>query len=328
MTNKRLLAKPIKFNPLYKEKIWGGQNLASVLNKEIPGKNIGESWELSAIVSDVSYSSSGISINDYITTYKEDFLGSVFKDEATEFPLLYKFIDAQENLSIQVHPDDTVVEGEIKKGKTECWYIVDAVPDAKIIVGFIQDVSSKVVKEKIDNNSLEGILDYIPIKKGDVLFIPAGTVHAIMKGTVIYELQESSDITYRLYDWGRLDNNGKGRELHIDQSLEILNYKAPRNYLVESKIIAEKDNYKILQRAQCKFFNLEEWHLLGKGSVEIEPRDAFTVITVLSGEIKVNCSEGEELCCKGETILLPANCQDEITVEYSSNSTFLYSYVP
>lgn len=300
--------------------------MSSSLHKKIPAGMIGESWEISALAPDESKLQNGITLLDIIKESPADFLGKRLADD--DFPLLYKFIDAHENLSIQVHPGDKVQKNGITlRGKTECWYIVDAAKDAKIIVGFKHDVSESEVCEAIKNDTLPDILDQIPIKKGDVLFIPAGTVHAIMKDTLLYELQESSDVTYRLYDWGRVDENGIGRELHIDESLSVLNKSANKNYLLKPTLIDENDIYSVYKRVGCKYFTLNEWNIKKTASFVLPEKDVFTVLSVLEGEVQVSSPDGFVKGSVGETIFIPANCQNDIKVESKGEAQFLYSYV-
>lgn len=326
MTSNDIRRRPIKFTPLFKEKIWGGHNLASILSKKLPSGKIGESWEISALKPDVSVSIENESLDNIIKSDPVQILGERLAND--EFPLLYKFIDANDNLSIQVHPDDTISNGITVKGKTECWYIVDAKPDAKIIVGFKKDVSADNVKFAIEEDTLSDYLDMIPVKKGDVLFIPAGTVHAIMAGTLIYELQESSDITYRLYDWGRLDNLGKSRELHIEDSINVLNFHADKNYLVKPIKKIEENFYTVSLRAGCKYFNLEEWELKDESFVFLPQKDVFTILTLIEGKITLKIEDNELICNIGETVLIPAACQGNVSIEWNNNARFLYSYVP
>jgi len=227
---------PLKFTPIYKEKIWGGQKLNTILNKDIPtDKKIGESWELSAVQDNISVVANGNlkgnTLQEIIEIFMSDMVGEkIYQKYGIEFPLLIKFIDASDILSVQVHPGDKIAKERHKAyGKNEIWYIMDTEKEAELILGFNQELDKNTFKQKLNNKELKDILHFQKIQKDEVYYIPAGRVHSIGKGTLLAEIQQTSDITYRIYDWDRTDNKGNSRELHIDLALDVIDYKKIKN---------------------------------------------------------------------------------------------------
>lgn len=233
---------PLKFKPIFKERIWGGRKLETMFHKNLPaGLNIGESWELSGMEGDESVVENGPlagkTLNEVLAEYKGELVGeAVYAKYGNHFPLLIKFLDAQDDLSIQVHPNDKIAkEKHNSYGKTEMWYVVDAEPGAQIVLGFNKPMNPTLLRESILNKTLEEHLNYVPVKKGDAFFIPAGLVHAIGKGIVIAEIQQASDITYRLYDYNRVDKNGNERELHVEDGIGAVDYGVDSDFLLQYK---------------------------------------------------------------------------------------------
>ena len=218
---------PLKFKPIYKQVIWGGSRLHDYLGKPAVPEKTGESWEISGVSGDVSVVAEGFlkgnTLEELIEVYMGDLVGDMVYDAfGTEFPILVKFIDANDNLSVQVHPDDEyAAEYHGKKGKTEMWYIVHAEKDASLISGFNRDVDEKKFMDHLKGGKLAEILNTVAVEKGDVFFLPAKRVHAIGSGIVLAEIQQTSDLTYRIYDWERVGADGKPRELHLDHALEV-----------------------------------------------------------------------------------------------------------
>jgi mannose-6-phosphate isomerase len=221
---------PLQFQPILKDRIWGGTKLKTYLNKSITTEITGESWEISTVENDVSVIANGFfkgkSLNELINESPEAVLGTkVYKQFGKQFPLLFKYLDAREDLSIQVHPNDALAKKRHNSfGKTEMWYVMQADDDARLIVGFKEKSSPEEYLKSLENKTIIDILDAKKVKKGDVFFLETGTVHAIGAGTVIAEIQQTSDITYRLYDFDRVDANGTTRELHVDLALDAINY--------------------------------------------------------------------------------------------------------
>ena len=235
---------PLKFTPICKDKIWGGNKLNEILNKEYPElPNCGESWEISGVQDEVSVVSNGFlkgnSLEELIEVYMGDLVGEkVYEKFGIEFPLLVKFIDANDNLSIQVHPNDELsMERHDAFGKTEMWYVVQADPGAKLISGFNRKIDKEGYLKYFKNGQLEEILNYEEVKAGDVFFIPAGRVHAIGKGIVVAEIQQTSDVTYRIYDFNRVDDQGNPRELHTDLAIDAIAYEYEANYRTDYKAL-------------------------------------------------------------------------------------------
>lgn len=293
-------AYPIKLKPIYKARIWGGKNLETLLNKEIPSlEPIGETWELSCREGDESIISNGVleglTLNHVLQQYGNSIIGTKYEVYMDRFPLLIKFIDAKEKLSIQVHPDDQYAlafEGDL--GKTEAWYIVDAKEDSKIIYGLKDHITKKDFISSLENGSIEDTLNEIHVKAGDIIFIPAGTVHAIGEGIVIFEVQQNSDVTYRLYDWQRVGLDGKARELHIDKALDVIDFDSNNKKIVNQKL-------------SCHVFTIEEI-ICVDFYMHILPGDSFEILTFIEGTGEIEYGEGNREHAKaGDTILLPAS---------------------
>ena len=221
---------PLQFEPILKERIWGGEKLKTILNKSITSKITGESWELSTVEGDVSIVSNGEikgkTLMELIVETPNELLGTkVHERFGKQFPLLFKYLDAREDLSIQVHPNDKLAkERHNSFGKTEMWYVMQADADSRIIVGFKENSSKEEYLKHLKDNTLVSILDNVKAKAGDIFFLETGTVHAIGAGLVVAEIQQTSDITYRLYDFDRVDAQGNKRELHVDLALDAINY--------------------------------------------------------------------------------------------------------
>jgi mannose-6-phosphate isomerase len=323
---------PLLSKPIYKQKVWGGRTLSERLGKPIaPGSVIGESWELSGYGDDTSTVAdgplAGRSIAELVSSHADELLGGGVAVDGT-LPLLYKFIDAHDNLSVQVHPDDrqAVAHGWGHRGKTECWYIVHADPGAQIIVGLRDGVTLAEVERGIAHNTLGPLLNCIPIAAGDCLFIPAGTVHAILKGTLVYEVQETSDITLRLYDWGRLEN-GKPRALHVKESLMVIDTSARGPHkVVPAERAADTPGVRRRLRASCSYFTLEDYLFDNAAEVRVPSRGSFQVATVVHGEAHLRCSTGDRAVRLGDTVLIPA-VADAITLRATQGAVVLVSGV-
>ncbi|MBN4082894.1 class I mannose-6-phosphate isomerase, partial [bacterium AH-315-A23] len=232
---------PIKFEPILKDKIWGGEKLKTLFNKKSTRKDIGESWEVSDVNGNVSVVTNGDlkgkTLQEILRLYKDQLVGeNVYKNFGDNFPLLIKFIDAKEALSIQVHPnDDLAKERHNSFGKTEMWYVMQAEDEGDLIVGFNKDSSKEEYVEHLENKKLLEILNQEKVKKGDVYFIPTGRIHAIGAGVLLAEIQQTSDITYRVYDWDRLDDEGNSRELHTELALDAIDYSSEKKYTTDYK---------------------------------------------------------------------------------------------
>lgn len=301
---------PLKFNPILKDKIWGGDKLKTILNKDFaPLPNAGESWEISGVQGEISVISNGFladnDLQDLIEIYMGDLVGDKVYDQfGIEFPLLIKFIDANDVLSIQVHPDDELSKKRHKAyGKTEMWYVIQAEKDAKLIVGFNKEVDQKEYVDKLEEGKLEEILNHEPVKPGSCFFIPAGRVHAIGKGILLAEIQQTSDITYRMYDFNRKDDQGNPRELHTDLALKAIDYSFEKKYNIE---YTAKEN-ESTSLVRCPYFTTNIIELTHSIDKDYNTLDSFVIYMCLDGAFKI-ISENDQVTTvtKGETVLIPA----------------------
>ena len=300
---------PLKFTPICKDKIWGGNKLNELLNKEYPAlPNCGESWEISGVQDEVSVVSNGFlkgnNLEELIEVYMGDLVGEKFYEKfGIEFPLLVKFIDANDNLSIQVHPNDELaMERHDAFGKTEMWYVVQADPGAKLISGFNRKIDKEGYLKYFKNGQLEEILNYEEVKAGDVFFMPAGRVHAIGKGIVVAEIQQTSDITYRIYDFNRVDDHGNPRELHTDLAVDAINYSFEKNYRTEYKAIVDKP----VKLVECQYFTTNILPLTTSVERDFTDLDTFVIYCCLEGKYTIGWEDQSILVEKGESILVPA----------------------
>ena len=315
---------PIQFNPIFKDRIWGGTKLKSELNKPITSKITGESWEISTVENDVSIISNGfyknISLNDIIADFPNEVLGTkVHKKFGLDFPLLFKYLDAKQDLSIQVHPNDELAkERHNSFGKTEMWYIMQADENAKIIAGFKQNTSKKQYLESLENKTVLNLLDEIIVEHGDVFFLETGTVHAIGAGMVVAEIQQTSDITYRIYDFDRVDNNGNFRELHTEQALDAINYNCVEIQKKYSKNINQSN-----ETVSCRYFTTNFIPLDGKIQVS-KSGETFTVYMCVDGNFELIHNKEHYFYEKGDTILIPAQMSD---FDLSGKASLLEIYI-
>jgi mannose-6-phosphate isomerase len=297
---------PLQFEAILKERIWGGEKLKSVLNKPITSSITGESWELSTVEGDVSVIANGDykgkSLTDLINEYPNEVLGTaVYKRFGNQFPLLFKYLDAREDLSIQVHPNDELAKKRHNSfGKTEMWYIMQADQDARIIVGFKEDSSSREYLEHLENNTLVSILDDVKVKLGDVFFLETGTVHAIGAGLVVAEIQQTSDITYRLYDFDRKDAQGNTRELHVDLALEAINYNKVDTFKEYTKEVNKSNTI-----VDCPYFTTNFLPLDGEKAIT-KTGETFTVYMCIEGSFEMEHNKVKYNYKKGDTVLIPA----------------------
>ncbi|MGP1992737.1 type I phosphomannose isomerase catalytic subunit [Zobellia laminariae] len=299
---------PLKFNPILKERLWGGTKLKDVLGKPIENDITGESWELSTVPGDISVVSNGdlagASLQDLIEKDPESVLGkSVYKRFGTDFPILIKFIDAKQDLSIQLHPNDELAKKRHNSfGKTEMWYVMDADDDASLIVGFNKDVSKEEYAKSIENDTLLDLLNYEKVKEGDTFFINTGKIHAIGAGVLLAEIQQTSDVTYRVFDFNRKDKNGNLRELHTEQALDAIDYNKKDDFKVEYK----NDKNTVNDMVDCPYFKTDFLDLNSDLTQNVTNRDSFTIFMCVGGSATIANENGSVEIKKGETTLLPA----------------------
>ncbi len=300
---------PIKFEPILKERIWGGEKLIKTFKKKSIKSNIGESWEISDVEGDISVVANGIlkgkSLRCLVKEFKAEFLGKkVYKQFGDEFPILIKFIDAKTPLSIQVHPNNKLAkERHNSFGKNEMWYIMDCDEDANLIVGFNKEVSQNEYGKALADGTILEILNSEKIKTGDTFYIPTGRVHAIGAGTVLAEIQQTSDATYRIYDYERLDaSTGKQRELHTDLALEAIDYKLYKNYKTEYKL---KENI-ASKLVHSPYFKTNIIQLNGVIEKDYTKLDSFVIYMCVDRSFDIEWANQSIHMNKGETILIPA----------------------
>lgn len=299
---------PLFFKPVYKEIIWGGRNLESVFSRALPPGNIAESWEVCCHKSGTSMVSKGPlsekTLAELIDNDKLGLLGSKCL-HMDRFPLLIKFLDANDKLSVQVHPDNDYglrVEGDL--GKTEMWYILDAKPDARLIYGTKPGVAREDFEKAAISGNLEECLNFVPVKKGDTIYIPAGTLHAILDGIILAEIQQNSDTTYRVYDWNRVDKNGKSRELHISKALDVINFHFKGE--ITSPAAHNHNGYSSSTLVSCEFFTVEKIDITDEYSDKTNG-ETFIIFTSTNGSGKVVHNEREYEIKPGTTFMVPAS---------------------
>lgn len=321
---------PLKFKPILKDKIWGGDKLKTVLNKDFsPLPNAGESWEISGVEGDVSEVSNGFlagnNLEELVEIYMGDLVGDhIFDQFGVEFPLLIKFIDANDVLSIQVHPDDEMSkERHSAYGKTEMWYVIEADKGSELIVGFNQEVDKDTYVKKLEEGKLEEILNNEPVKAGSCFYIPAGRVHAIGKGILLAEIQQTSDVTYRMYDWNRTDDKGNPRELHTDLAVDVIDYSYEKKYRTDYK--TELNETKELVR--CPYFTTNLLEFDQAVEMDYHALDSFVIYMCLEGEMTIECEDAENTTVvKGESVLVPAQL-DKFILRPKSKSKILEVYI-
>jgi len=304
---------PLKFKPIFKDKIWGGNKINTVLQKDFsPMPNCGELWALSGVQGDVSVIENGFladnDLNEIIEIYMDELLGeSVFKKYGNEFPVLIKFLNSKDPLSVQVHPDDAMA---FKKhhcmGKTEMWYIIDNDVDSELIIGLKNDIDKESFVKELENGNIKNTLNHVKIAKEDVFFIPAGRVHAIGKGVLLAEIQQSSDITYRLYDWDRVDDKGNQRELHTDLAIEAIDFSPVDDYYTHYSRLKNIPAEVI----KSPFFNVNNLIIEQNQTIDLAIRDSFTVYVCVEGKFKIAYNENDYHVSLGECVLIPADLND------------------
>ncbi len=300
---------PLKFLPLYKNKLWGGNKIKAILRYDYsPLPNCGELWALSAVPGNESVVTEGPlegnTLNELLEIYMSDLVGDkVFDKHQNEFPLLIKFIDANDWLSIQVHPDDELAQARgLEGGKTEMWYILQADKNAKLIKGFAKDMSKTEYQQSLKENSLETKMNYVNVNSGDAFYIGAGTVHALGPGILLTEIQQSSDTTYRIYDWDRKDETGKGRKLHINEALEAINFKAEKTNKVDYHI----HNNQSMPMVDEKYFTTQILHFDNPIEKNYDELDSFVIYIVTQGSFVLKSHQGDMNLGIGDVVLLPA----------------------
>jgi mannose-6-phosphate isomerase len=301
---------PLKFKPIYKKKVWGGNNISKYFNRKKQDGKTGESWEICCREDGMSVvingKFQGKTLLELINMFQDKLIGTdIYKKYGNAFPLLYKIIDANKNLSVQVHPDDTYAIADVKCGKDEMWYIIHAAKNAKLIYGLI-DTSKDKFQNAIQKGQISCLLNEVTVKAGDFVFVPGGTVHALLGGLLVAEIQQNCNMTFRIYDWDRVDEFGNKRELHINRAMEVIHWDMLLPKITEFK---ETKHFKtgILRCGpRIKEFQVCELITAGEFSRETDFR-SFEVILNLNGSGGIRYSGGLVDLHPGDTVLIPAS---------------------
>jgi mannose-6-phosphate isomerase len=320
---------PLKFKTIYKDKIWGGHKIKTYLHKDFGDlPNCGETWEISGVKSDVSVVDggelNGRSLADLLEEYKDELVGkAVYERFGNTFPLLVKFIDAADDLSIQVHPDDELAKKRHNSfGKTEMWYVIEADPGSSLIAGFNQEVNQQVYVDKLNTGHLTDILNREDVQAGDVFFLPAGRVHTIGKGLLIAEIQQTSDITYRIYDFDRVDDKGQKRELHTEEALAAIDYKKYPEYKTKYEAKKNEDVHLV----SCPYFTTNVLDYTENLSKDYSSLDSFVIHVCLEGSYELHYNGSTISVQMGDSILLP-NSVKQVELTTTSGFKILESYI-
>lgn len=318
---------PIKFEPLLKQTLWGGDKIVPFKHLDSQLENVGESWEISGVKDNETIVKEGPlkgkSLNEAVAKLKEKLVGQAnYKRFGDEFPLLIKFIDARQDLSIQVHPTDEIAHKQGKpRGKTEMWYLMESAPGAKLYSGLKKQITPEQYKEMVEDDTICEALAQYEVKEGDCFFLPAGRIHAIGAGCFLAEIQQTSDVTYRIYDFKRKDKNGNYRELHIKLAAESINYQVEDDYRT---LYVERQNRGV-SLVQCPYFCTAVYDLNEPMTLDYSELDSFVILIGLKGEGKITDNEGNEVSIKtGDPLLTPATTE---TLSVSGTVKFLETYV-
>ncbi len=320
----------LKFKPILKTIVWGGEKIAPYKEIETDQTHIGESWELSGVSGNESIVAdgplAGRSIADLVKEYKGELVGKhVYENTGDEFPLLIKFIDALSDLSIQVHPNDELAAKRHNgsKGKTEMWYVVAAEPGAHLLTGLTQQITPEEYAAKVADGTITDVLARYEVHPGDVFFLPAGRIHAICGGCFIAEIQQTSNITYRIYDYGRLGLDGKPREVHTELAKDAIDYTVYENYRTEYTPLQNEE----VEVVSCRYFTTSIYDLTLPYAKDLSEIDSFLVVMCLSGRGSLEV-DGESVDIhQGETVLVPASADDICFVPDDGQMKVLTSYI-
>jgi len=300
---------PLKFKPVFKDKIWGGDRIRKTMGLDFaPLPNCGEAWMLSGVQGCQTTVQNGFlagnELNEILEIYMDELVGErVFEEYQSEFPLLIKFIDANDYLSIQVHPDDELAaKRNIGRGKTEMWYILDADPGAELITGFDHEVTQETYLRYLREKRLKELMDIKKVRAGETYFIPAGLVHALGPGILLAEIQQTSDTTYRIYDWDRLDSEGKARELHTELALEAIDFKS----VPFQKRDLPLDSNGAHNLVTCPYFTTNHLTFSKQTTKDYGDLDSFVIYICTEGAFQLEAGTSQVAVRKGDVLLLPA----------------------
>ena len=318
---------PIKFNPLLVQTLWGGEKIIPFKHLNSDLTQVGESWEISGVKGNETVVSEGEfkgkRLNELVDELKGKLVGEAnYKRFGNDFPLLIKFIDARQELSIQVHPTDELAQKRGKlRGKTEMWYIMDSDENAKLRAGMKEKITPEQYKQMVEDDTItEAIAEY-KVKEGDCFFLPAGRIHSIGTGCFLAEIQQTSDVTYRIYDFKRKDKNGNYRELHTEEAAECIDYNVEPNYRTEYTPVKNEG----VALVECPYFTTAVYDLNEPMTLDYSELDSFVILIGLKGSGEITDNEGNTTTlCEGETILIPATTSE---VKVTGNIKFLETYV-
>lgn len=320
---------PLKFEPILKQTLWGGDKIISFKQLNDTRTEVGESWEISAVEGSESIVSEGpdkgMTLTEVLSKYREELLGEAnYARFGVKFPLLVKFIDARQDLSIQVHPSDELAKKRHNSmGKTEMWYVIGADKGAKLRSGFSEQITPKEYKDRVYNNTITEVLQEYDIQPGDVFFLPAGRVHSIGAGAFIAEIQQTSDVTYRIYDFDRKDAKGNARELHTDLAREAINFEVLDDYRTQYDVVENEP----IELVACPYFTTSLYDMTEEITCDYSELDSFVIFVCVEGSCTLYDNEKNEVSFKaGETVLMPASIQ-EVTIVPNGKVKLLETYV-
>ena len=321
---------PLKFEPILKQTLWGGEKIIPFKHLNETLSNVGESWEVSAVEGSESVVANGpekgMTLPEMVRRYKEELVGEAnYARFGEKFPLLIKFIDAKLDLSIQVHPDDALAKKRHNSfGKNEMWYVISADPGAKLISGFSQEITPKEYKERVHDGTFAEVLQSCAIQPGDVFYVPAGRVHGIGAGAFVAEIQQTSDITYRIYDYNRKDKNGKTRELHTAQAVDAINFADVQDDFRTAYDHVQNEPVEVVA---CPYFTTSVYDMTEEITCDYSELDSFVIFICVEGSCRLTDNENNEISLQsGETVLLPATTQN-ITIVPDQHVKLLETYV-
>ena len=320
---------PLKFEPILKQTLWGGDKIISFKQLNDTRTEVGESWEISAVEGSESIVAEGpdkgMTLTEVLSKYREELLGEAnYARFGVKFPLLVKFIDARQDLSIQVHPSDELAKKRHNSmGKTEMWYVIGADKGAKLRSGFSEQITPTAYKASVDNNTITEVLQEYDIQPGDVFFLPAGRVHSIGAGAFIAEIQQTSDVTYRIYDFDRKDAKGNARELHTDLAREAINFEVLDDYRTQYDVVENEP----IELVACPYFTTSLYDMTEEITCDYSELDSFVIFVCVEGSCTLYDNEKNEVSFKaGETVLMPASTQ-EVTIVPNGKVKLLETYV-
>ncbi|GAK36893.1 MAG: type I phosphomannose isomerase catalytic subunit [Bacteroides graminisolvens] len=320
---------PLKFEPILKQTLWGGDKIISFKQLNDTRTEVGESWEISAVEGSESIVAEGpdkgMTLTEVLSKYREELLGEAnYARFGVKFPLLVKFIDARQDLSIQVHPSDELAKKRHNSmGKTEMWYVIGADKGAKLRSGFSEQITPKEYKDRVYNNTITEVLQEYDIQPGDVFFLPAGRVHSIGAGAFIAEIQQTSDVTYRIYDFDRKDAKGNARELHTDLAREAINFEVLDDYRTQYDVVENEP----IELVACPYFTTSLYDMTEEITCDYSELDSFVIFVCVEGSCTLYDNEKNEVSFKaGETVLMPASIQ-EVTIVPNGKVKLLETYV-